>query len=236
MKGLSLIEIPDLQVLLRRAEDTPNRNHVWGKPEIDFSSFKKVTRKSWFGRETFYTIRVKYTCEVCGSKKIGHMEYYNNDWRYPHSYNFNIYHSERYYSSSCRQKYLEEKQVKREAPFKCPYCGHVIPKHLANDHVKKHEKVLAKIKAAEERDKKISENLRIIKEAENNESQIRLKRVKYAVYRLYRQLNLSPKQIVEKTGIKEERVRCYISQVFKQQCLKDDFCIFKKFLSEGKSV
>jgi len=233
---LSLIEIPDLQSLLKEIETMyfPNINHKWGKPEIDFSSFKKVTRKSWFGRETFYTIRIKCICDVCNSQKIIRMEYHNKNWHY--SYSSSIYHSKDYYSSSCRQKYLERKQVKREAPFKCPYCGHVIPKHLANDHVKKHEKLLAKIKAAEERDKKISENLRIIKEAENNESQIRLKRVKYAVYRLYRQLNLSPKQIVEKTGIKEERVRCYISQVFKQQCLKDDFCIFKKFLSGGKSV
>jgi hypothetical protein len=81
----------------------------------------------------------------------------------------------------------------------------------------------------------IKKNLIIIKKNLNDTSKIKRKRLEFAIYRLYRYLNLSPKEISNITQIQETRVRAIIGKVFKYLCLTDTSCIFKPYFI-GKST
>jgi len=53
-----------------------------------------------------------------------------------------------------------------------------------------------------------------------------------AIYRLYRWLEFTPKEIAEITTISETGIQLMIGSAFKELCLRDKTCIFKKFFSE----
>jgi len=65
-----------------------------------------------------------------------------------------------------------------------------------------------------------------------SQSRQKLQRIKYAIYRLYRTYDLPLEEISMRTNININIIRNYIGEIFTKLCIKDDKCIFKKYLIE----
>jgi hypothetical protein len=79
----------------------------------------------------------------------------------------------------------------------------------------------------------IEKNVDIIKFVHTQDKPTKQQRMrkKIAVYRLYKNCNLTPKQIVEKTQMNITTVQNIIGKVFAVLCFNDDKCVFKPMLA-----
>ena len=221
-------KIPNFQQLLEVLKPIYKANHDWDGPEIDFSSLEE---KNWLSDTIkFYTIRVKFICKICGTEKICKPEFIDGRWHF-YSWQYQMRYPLNYYDSACYRKYLTRGLKKREklAKIKCPICNSLLSAHIFESHHQRCEKEYLKWKVKEEMEKTIQRNLQIIQKIKGNKNTVAIKRLRYAIYRLYKQLGLSPKQIAEKIGCKEENVKRHIAKAFMEQCLSNDSCVFKNF-------
>lgn len=83
--------------------------------------------------------------------------------------------------------------------------------------------MLLEEKKEEARRKQIDREVKIIKEAKD------FRRIGAAVYRLYRFLDVHPKEIAYLAKINIETVKNHIAETFKETCLKEESCVFKRF-------
>jgi len=88
-------------------------------------------------------------------------------------------------------------------------------------------------------DIEIIKNIYIIKQTglliKNDRKLKHMVRRAYAIYRLYKYLNISPKYIAWKTKISYYVINRCIGSVFKKECLKSNKCSFKGvFINEKK--
>lgn len=72
-------------------------------------------------------------------------------------------------------------------------------------------------------------NIAIISEISSRVRGIDSRRRNFAIYRLYRYCNLSPREISEVINCRKSTVERIIGRVFKENCAKDQKCPFKKF-------
>jgi len=161
----------------------------------------------------------------------------------------------RWYSN---RKYIKcglgAKRVYTEKAFdvyKCKACGQIFPKgsfgssysyrtsYDMRGHIEAGCNVIKR--KEEEREKNIKQNLSIIERctwSKERNNAISTKRKKFAVYRLYRYLDLSPQEITLrlldlKIWMKEKVVRKIIGEVFAEECLRSQQCVFKPFLEQA---
>lgn len=140
----------------------------------------------------------------------------------------------------CKYGGKKRKRViaKRFYPYKCALCGVPLSKSGFWEHVGWHyDKEMA---VAEERFKEqVLKNLWALNKAIDavyRKRQIPIvhyRRLIFAVYRLYRYFNATPELIAEFSWMPVSKVRDLIGEAFKEQCIKDSECVFKKFFLRG---
>jgi len=76
----------------------------------------------------------------------------------------------------------------------------------------------------------VKRNVDIIIKTQGKKREIDRHRYEYAIWRLYRYLDIAPSRIPDLTlsNVTSTRMRGIIGRVFKRQCLKDS-CMFKKY-------
>ncbi|MDH7478078.1 MAG: hypothetical protein QHH17_06835 [Candidatus Bathyarchaeota archaeon] len=128
--------------------------------------------------------------------------------------------------------------VVNNALLRCKVCGERV---LESNAIKHAETCDAKKK----REDAIRRNLAIIKACPSYMPQLRrgqkptklqVRRKNFAIYRLYRYCDMSPEQIANATGKQPWYIQYIIGQVFKELCLKDRACAFKKILTNKTSL
>jgi hypothetical protein len=171
---------------------------------------------------TYQTIEVTLeTCRQCS--------YYQTetDERISCTYPYTII-----YSSSV--SYPIKRSPRIETRYKCEICGRAFSPSLSKEKVARHE---SRCKAREERKRKSAMKLKYRDYDLNlllTEGVPSYRRF-LAIYRLYRNHNMSPAQIADNIGCSEKEVRDIIGLVFRELCSEDRECVFRRYFNQGSS-
>jgi len=107
---------------------------------------------------------------------------------------------------------------------------HVVDVSL-KEYLERKQAELEKVKAEFEHVKEQAQrNIRILYSLDWDRRRISVRRKRFAIYRLYKHLNFTPKEIAYIIGETEQVIKNNIGKAFKELCMKDKKCIFKPFL------
>ena len=133
------------------------------------------------------------------------------------------------YSSSL--SYTIKRSPRIETRFKCEICGRTFSPSLSKEKVARHE---SKCKAQEKRKRNSAMKLKY----RNYDLNLLLTkgvpsyRRFFAIYRLYRNHNMSPRQIAGNISCSEKEVQDIIGLVFRALCREDRECVFRRYFNQ----
>jgi len=104
---------------------------------------------------------------------------------------------------------------------------HFQRRRISNEALKKMEAELERKKLYIQ--DQIIKNLEIIREVKRSSRGKQGSRRMFAIYRLYKSLNLSPKEIAKLTGLSRSSIQLTIGNTFARLCQKNK-CVFEKYL------
>lgn len=185
--------------------------HSWGKFKIDFNSLKQI--RDQYGKK--YVIAISSVCYPgCESKKFIILESRPPSSWFINNHKGYIILSDYYPKSLCFLKKGHEKPFF----FICSSCGQLYcEERTALKCSQDHHKEELRIK-----------NWKIIEE-----SKVGSLRWVMAIWRLYRYLDMSPKEISHRVKMSKTYIRGLVGSVYKHLCLTNKKCVLRDFLIEN---
>lgn len=218
--------------------DFQYKRHKWDRGFVQAQSFRilckgeqlraylKGTKKPDLC-ELVCTVRVSRLCRLCGALRISTYVLTR------HAVRDYLHWEERHGSTivyaynAQRFEFERERRLLRASEpvqvFTCPICLEKYDSESEVDDCVKNHNI--------KRNFDLAKKLRMLK---GNRGRVTSKRLQYAIYRLYRQLDVPPFQIASELKMENSQVQYLIGKVFTAQCLKSDSCVFKKLLIKRK--
>jgi len=124
--------------------------------------------------------------------------------------------------------YTIKRYPRVKSRFICSICGRKFEFPVSQETLRRHErgcKRLEETKQADEKKQKQRDyDLKLLASRE-----VPSYRKYFAIYRLYRYHNMSPKQIAHISSYEEHKIRDIIGLIFAELCKKDRKCVFRKY-------